>query len=466
MAQSVTIRCTATDPDGLTGFADKTFMLTGPTPPSTDLPDIVSITAGVNPIVPGDDTVITVVGRNYDRVIWSGFGLSAATSPETRTFTAPENVSVGTDYVVRVTLSNDFGSDTDTITMTISNVAPVINSLTGIPISIRVRDSFEAFANATDANGDDLIYSWRVTDTQGNTDPSVTQGIAEGNPPNGRAFQMPNSITDADDAVKTITCTVEDIVPPPNTSEDDSDSQDVIVEPNSPNAPNITSLDAERTQITVNWDPPTDNGGGFITGYRVWFREFELQTWNISRSILVSANINQYILASPQFSLGAGTDYEVGVQAFNTFDINGVSYGGISERGTDTITTDPLYIQPIDPTPEENSLPEVRINFTGFTLEVRKTDEVHVERLSGVYSDPDGDPLTVSWRALDFGLTGVSVYFEPIGNPFQGTTEVLLTFGADAQAGSLLLYLEAYDGISNDDTNPVSDRIQVTLEVS
>ena len=472
MAETVVIRCTATDPGGLTGFATKTITVNGPAPPSTAPPEIVSITATENPIEPSGETTITVIGRNYDRVLWLGFGLSASTTPETRKFTAPANVRVGTPYVITVILTNDFDSDTDSITMTIRNVAPIINSLSGIPVSIGIGDSFEAFANATDANGDPLIYVW--------TAPDFTQGIAEGNPINGRAFQSPSSITGASNAVKTITCTVTDSLPPPNTGIPFSKNQNVIVSPNVPSAPNVYIFDVGKRDITVIWDPPTNNGGSPITGYRVWIRQLAASTeesdqaWDISRSVPVSSTIHRFTFESPSYSLDPGTPYEIGVQSFNTFDIVGVTYGGISERGTERITTDPLFTPPIDPTPEENFAPVVDIpaDIQGHTqtgsgsITVRKTEEVLTITISGTYSDADGDLLTVYWGLSDISGTGVSISPDPIENPYQGTTTVQVLMPADTNPGRFILRLNAYDNITNNEDDPSTDILFVRIVVS
>ena len=460
-------------------MATKTFEVTGPVPPSTDPPEVISVTAGENPISPSDDTTLTVVGRNYDRVIWSGFGLSASTSPETRTFTAPNNVRVGTTYLITVTLSTDFRSHSGSIAMTIRNVAPIINSFSDIPISIGVRDSFEAFANATDANGDTLRYAWTVTDYQGRNDPDFTQGISPGGQPHSREFQAPSSILGASDAVKTITCTVEDVLPSPHISLSHSRSQDVIVDPDAPVAPNIMHLDAERYQITVDWDPPTNNGGSPITAYRVWIRRLEgvqgiEQEWSTSRSTVVGANIHQFIFAlSSGYAITAETNYQIGVEALNTFDINGVTYGGTSERATNTTTTDQLYTQPIDTTPEQNFLPVVDIPLENIgypitgssSIRITKTQDVLTVSISGSYSDPDGDPLTVYWT-LNSRSTNARLSFDPIGNPYQGETTAEITFPANTNAGTLFLRLNAYDNISNDEFTPVTAAIAIRIVTS
>ena len=473
MAESVTIKCTARDSGGLTGMATKTIMVIEPdtVPPIPDAPQIISLSAEVNPIAPDNTTTLTVVGINYNNVVWTGVGVMSTSTPEMIDFTAPDNVVAGTTYTITVRLENTVTDqfDTDSLTMTIRNVAPEITSL-DLPISITVGSSFEGFVIAEDNNGDNLRYVWLSR--------GFTQGIAEGSPAHGRAFQAPNSITSAADATKTIIATVHDIPPSPYTSDRDSDSRVVIVEPNAPRPPIIRSLDPESTQITANWAPHMNTGGGPITGYRVWIRRLAVSTedsdqaWSISRSTVVSAGIRQFIFASPSYSLIPGTPYEIGVEAFNTFDINGESYGGRSDRGVDTITTTSGFVPPVDPPPEENFAPIVEIDTTGYDtsfgpgfIVITKTMLVQTFDFSGTYSDADGDELTVYWT-LNPGNSGALLNADPILDPYQGTATCTLVLGADAEDGTAALTLSAYDNVTNDQDDPSEDVIFIFIDVT
>ena len=420
MAETVTVRVTATDTDGATGMAEATITVDTPTPPVANLPTITSLTADDSTPDPGQAVTLTVTGLNFERVLWetSGGTLSAHADGATKqTFNTPTNIVAGTTYEVTVTLSNDHGTASQSITLTVANVAPVITSLTGIPQapnSVTVGGSFTAAANANDGNSDAITYSWEAN--------GFTQ--AAGMASNERSFTAPSSITGESNAKRTVVCTARDMPPSPYPSLSSSREQDVIIAPGKPSAPAITMHAVTQTEIQFEWSPPTDNGGSPITGYRVWIRIDDSS--NFTRSVVLGPTIRTYTYTG----LAAETPHEVAVEAFNTFTLDGNDYGQTSDRGTLSVTTNPLYMppdpeDPNDYSPECVALTDVTQTALINPIESQRTDILFSMSIS--YSDQDGDQVFVSWREEAGTLDG-TLTVTPQEQPITDEGEAHATF--------------------------------------
>ena len=425
MAQQVRIKCTGTDNQGEPFEAFAMITVDPPDAPGTDLPRILSLVADDTTLAPGASTNITVTGLNYTRVIWDGDNRLTQPDPdvpEEQTFTAPFRVQVGTTYVVMVTLTNDHGSNSRSIQITINNIAPVISRLDDIPQApnfVTVGHSFRARAFATDENGDDLRYSWNAED--------FTQ--SEGDLPSERAFLAPSTITGSSDAQKTITCTVHDVVPSPHSSLPVSRSQDVIIAPGKPGTPTIKNVNVTQTEIYFEWDPPTNNGGSPITAYRVWIRIGDSDDFTRSATIDADADLDY-----TYDDLAPGTIHAIAVEALNTFTIGGNNYGQTSDRATMMVTTDPVFTPP-GPTEPNNSSPVLTLLIpTSTDVEVpfdllnETVIPIEVE-----YSDPDGDAVEIMWVARRFGAIVGELIIDPQPHPGEGiaTAQYVVPSGAN-----------------------------------
>lgn len=423
MAETVTVRVTATDSDGATGMAETTITVDTPTPPPANLPIITSLTADDTTPNPGQEVTLTVIGENYERVIWESDDVALvqhAIGIELQVLNIPSNIRAGTDYVVTVTLANDSGSVSQSITLTVANVAPIITSLTGIPQApnfVLVGGNFTAAANAIDPNGDSLAYTWVAS--------GFTQSESESMLDNERTFTAPSSIAGESDAKRVVVCTARDTPPAPHVSMANSRQQDVIIAPGKPSAPAITMHSVTQTEIQFEWSPPTDNGGSPITGYRVWIRIDDSS--NFTRSAVLGPTIRDYTYEN----LAAETPHEVAVEAFNTFTIDGNNYGQTSDRGTLSVTTNPLY-QPPDPEDPNDFDPEcVALVETNQVIEVSQieADQSDVMFSMGIsYLDQDGDQVFVTWELLSFSTLGGTLTVTPQEEPITDEGEAHATY--------------------------------------
>ena len=199
----------------------------------------VSVSAGNTSLNPGQATTITasITNLGSGTVTWTTSGGTLTGSSNTsRTFTAPNNVVAGTDYTVTVSVSNDGGSDSDDVTLTINNVAPTV-SISGVPATVRVNGTFRVTANASDDNSDSIDYSW-----------TASRGTLSSSTIRAPSYTAP-STTGAANGQVTISVSVTDNPPAPYGDLSASDSDTVIVIPNAPSAPNNFALDTNR----YNW---------------------------------------------------------------------------------------------------------------------------------------------------------------------------------------------------------------------
>lgn len=458
MAETVVIRATGTDPDGATGTAEATITVTAPAPPDTTSPQITSFIIDDSTLDPGQHTNIAVTGTNYTRVIWaisSGVLTEDPDEPEVREkrrFTAPLNIVAGTEYIVSVTLANDFGSDIESGAITINNVAPAITSLTGIPQApnfVTVGGSFTATAIANDANGDNLTYTWQAV--------NFTQSV--GMAPNQRAFTAPTSIMGESDARKTVICTVRDVPPSPYTAESNSMQQDVIVAPGKPGSPTITDVVPSRNLIRFHWDAPANNGGSLITGYRVWIRVDDSP--NFTRSAVLGPGITNHTYDN----LALDTPHEVAVEAFNTFTIDGNNYGQTSDRDTENTRTRPVIVvpEPEDPNRDPILFPLTETVLFGIMSQIPDRQRDIVFQVSVHYFDEDGDTVEIIWEfGGDSFLPGVSFTFDPQPDPYVGIVDGYFTVPAGA-VGRAYVDCIGIDGRSGN-ANSVTFNIGVMFE--
>lgn len=123
------------------------------------------VDAGPDRTVNPDEITLTAVGRDPLRQPLS-YSWRVASAPADTTLDTPELssttlvVRTAGEYVFEVTVSNGTRTATDKVTITVRNIAPVANAgppvrtgRAGEPLALDARAS-------TDANGDELSYSW------------------------------------------------------------------------------------------------------------------------------------------------------------------------------------------------------------------------------------------------------------------------------------------------------------------
>ena len=438
MAESVRIKCTGTDSDGAEYEAFADITVNAPAPPEELAPVITSLTIDDNTLNPGQTTNVTVIGLNYSSVNWAVTGgtlVEHSDGVEKQEFTTPTNVVAGTQYTITVTLANDHGSDIESLSATINNVAPVITSLSGIPQapnSVTVGNSFTASVVASDVNGDSLRYTWQST--------GVSQQV--GTFTNERDFTAPDSITDVSDAQKTIICTAHDIPPSSYTSLSNSMQQGFIIAGGKPDIPILDTPTPTQSTIRLDWSAPTDTGGAPITGYRVWIRIGS--STNFTRSVVLSSTITNYTYEN----LALDTPHEVAVECFNTFTIAGNNYGQTSDMATQNVRTQPERVAPPPEDPNDHA-PSLRA-LTPITRDypvsqIEDLQEVIVHNMSVDYSDADGDTVAISWETSASSQLAGSLSADPQPNAFAGITTAQLTIPA-GNLGSQSISCVGIDG--------------------
>ena len=432
MAESVRVKCTGTDSEGASYEAFADITVNAPAAPEEIAPVITSLTIDDNTLDPGQTTNVTVIGLNYNSVNWVATGgtlVEHSDGVEKQEFTAPTNIVAGTQYTITVTLANDHGSDTESLSATVNNVAPVITSLGGIPQapnSVTVGDSFTASVVANDINGDALRYTWQSA--------GVSQQV--GTFSNERDFTAPDSITGVSDAQKTIICRAHDIPPSPYTFlSSDPKQQGFIVAGDKPGTPIIDIILPTQSTIPIDWTEPADNGGAPITGYRVSIRIGD--STNFTRSVVLGPTITSYTYEN----LALDTPHEIAVEAFNTFTIAGNNYGETSDRATQSTRTQPERVAPPPEDPNDHSPTLTPLTPITTVYEIDQMAFTH--NMLVEYSDADGDTVAISWE-MSGNLQSTFVW-PPQPNAFAGVTSAELTIAA-GQTGFASVSCVGIDG--------------------
>ena len=291
---------------------------------STDeLAPTVSLSTDNDRVFPGEDTTITADIENLGSgsVSWTRSGGRLIGSSDTsRTFRAPTNVEAGTEYTVTVTVTNNAGSVSDSITISILNAAPTV-SITGVPRSVVVGRTFTMTADASDDNGDDIDYEW-----------FVDRGTLSNDTARSPTYTAPDRTSESTAEVD-IEVEVEDDPPAGHFGESGFDDDSVIVAPNAPTAVlNLTNSSRSTSDLGFTWDAPTSDGGAPITGYTYFlFRGFN--------TVVSSGDVGSATLSASFSGLDDDTDYIFIITASNQFDISGTTYGSISSPNSLTAST-------------------------------------------------------------------------------------------------------------------------------
>jgi PKD repeat protein len=149
-------------------------------------------------------------------------------------------------YNVTVTITdNDGASTTDTIPVTINNLAPTINTIE-IPTNIKEGETVQLTANATDAGNDSLTYNWYIN---GATTPIIGQTI-DYNFPNSGTYPVKLEVIDSNGAIttQTVDATITNVAPTINqitipTNIKEGDTIQLIA----------TASDIGNDALTYNW---------------------------------------------------------------------------------------------------------------------------------------------------------------------------------------------------------------------
>ncbi|GEM_PF-3102049 len=164
----------------------------------TNPPVIISLTATDYSIEPSTTTNLICNATDADGDVltyeWTSIGGSIYGANQFAQWTAP---AAEGSYIVTCKVSDPTvrTSVEKSVTIVVAeNVAPVISSLTADPSSVVSGGSTEITCTATDANGDDLTYTW-----------TKTGGILSSTTGSSVTWTAPNNVS-----THTITCTVSD----------------------------------------------------------------------------------------------------------------------------------------------------------------------------------------------------------------------------------------------------------------
>ena len=312
-----TITCVVTDLEGATGTATATVIVTRPLNPPT-----VSLSAADTTLDPDQFTNITATTTNFNSntdnhdITWSVSptgGTFTRISDLRYRFTAP-SIEAGTEYVVTAEVSTPDDDASDSVTLTVNNIAPVITSFSGVPETVIAGGSFPVTVNATDNNSGILSYSWSPTSLFSDRFSQTA------------TFEAP-SRTGPSNARRTFTCTVSDNPHLPYTSLSDSHSETVIVIPDNPDPPVGFSFDtSDHNSMSFTWSAPLYDGGTAIAGY---YAEL-LLNGSVIRTMSLGSSARRVTWSN----LSQNTTYQCRVRCNNEFTFSGTTYGGDSSFTT------------------------------------------------------------------------------------------------------------------------------------
>jgi len=184
--------------------------------------------------------------------------LSSSTTEAELTFTIPSQVKTGTEYRFSLVVNDGKGgvSAVDEVVVTVSNSTPVANA--GPDQNGKVGDVINLDGgDSTDANGDELSYSWTLTDPDGKTVDltSATSATPSFTPTVAGSYQASLVVNDGQDdsKISNITITVTTNQKPIANAGIDQKAQV---------GDNITldgsnSSDADDDSLTYQWTPPS-----------------------------------------------------------------------------------------------------------------------------------------------------------------------------------------------------------------
>ena len=250
------VTCVVTDFEGSVGSADVTIEVL-----ETAEPVITELTGDttLDPLEP--TTIECVTSSIYTSVRWSVAGrgdLSDGTTDLEQVLTVDNNVRARSQITVTCTLTNQHGSTSDTITITVNNVAPEITGSDGVPEFIQIGDTFVPSITWVDLNGDSVRYTWSAINL------SISNATSA----------RPTITADTEPLTAFLTCTIQDLPPSPLIGLTDSIDFTVTVTllpPNNPPSVIIDGPDRVHQQSTARLRAIGSDfdGIGDITGY-VW----------------------------------------------------------------------------------------------------------------------------------------------------------------------------------------------------
>ena len=304
--------------------------------PSVEAGDDQSVNEGATTNLAGsatdpDDATLTY-SWSHDSALDIIF--TNATSPST-TFTAPQ-VDENTAIIFTLTASDGKGSGTDTVTVTVldvtANAPPTVNA--GADQIVQEGVSVTLTGNATDPDGDPLVYQWSHDSTlpitfANTTSPSTTFTAPVVDAETTVTITL--TVSDDDESVSdTLTLTITD-VPVINP---------IIVQP-VPDTPQNLVANSTHNSITLTWDQPDDDS---ITGYKILSRTPATQN---QLSTLVE-NTGSQGTSYTATDLDADTRYVFRVMAINE---SGESTRSNFVRISTSANTPPA-IQPVPDAPQ------------------------------------------------------------------------------------------------------------------
>ena len=187
-----------------------------------------------------------------------------------------------------------------------------------------------------------------------------------------------------------------------------------------PSAPDNAAITPGDSQLTLSWDTPDSDGGAYI-------RQYWLEWWTGTRWDTAWTDGTSYTITG----LNNGQRYTVNVRALTFFTHDGptATVSG-TPTATPTVATEPVVAS----APADVS-----------ALEVGSTHDVS---LAGVFSDADGDSLTITAASSDDAKATVSVASSGSKLTVEGVAEGTATITVTAQ---------------DDDGNRVSDTFDVAV---
>ena len=178
------------------------------TTPNTTLNQGESLNLGVNYSDAGIKDTHTITwnfGDGTAPVTLGALGFEAQPNLRSHVFT-----QVGTHNVTVTVTDNDGATSTDTIQVTVNNLAPTINNV-DIPTNINEGQTVQLTANATDAGNDTLTYRWYLNNS---TQPIIGKTI-DYNFTNSGVYPIKLEVIDTDGAItpKSVEVTINNLAP-------------------------------------------------------------------------------------------------------------------------------------------------------------------------------------------------------------------------------------------------------------
>ena len=385
---TATLTVTATDNDAsnpLSGISAAATITV--TEPAAQPPIIDTFTVSSTSARPSDTIVMMITGRNFDQgnsnhVRWESdaegiFGNIFNNDLRFQRFTLPSGRGIIT---ITVTVSNDDTNvtDSESVDITILNVAPDAGVIMGLGNTITVGKRQTARVSATDDNDDPLTYQWTSERLMriGRTNQTA------------QVIEAP-SRTSESTAIGTLNCTVTDEPLDIDDSISDTATTTIIIVPTRPSPPVIGSVGLITTgSIEVNWTAPSNDGGADLTGYDIRLRVGSTSSGTIQESV---SDLPPDRTSYEFTNLLPGTTYRFEIETSNAFLVGSAQYGFSSIVAGQTYVTMPSVVI--------NNAPVLtRGSDAIITLEREESIVLFAD-----YFDSDGDIVTAGWTFVGDG---------------------------------------------------------------